>query len=1147
MLSHKNWRTRRAVGWGILSLTFSVAPAQPSKSVVEAKASQTGATDAVVLSPFTVQSDRDTGYQATSTLAGTRLNTPIADLGASISVYTKEFLDDIGATNANELLIYATGMEAGGPGGNFSNAAGGDITSPQIVGDGVRNAPQEASRARGLAGPTFTRGFFASDVPSDGYNIGSVTVNRGPNAMLFGVAQPSGVVDANVNHADTRRNQNKFEFRYGNNDSLRESINLNRVLVPNKLGFRIAALNDEERYNQRPAFETKRRFYGALTFEPFRSTVIRGNFETGNTRANRPFSVLPFNSFQSWLNDGRQAFDWTLYDDPARNPAAAATSGGGANLRGLSLNQNQIFDTLVFPVANATRGGTIGLGFRATPPSTNTTGTGSLAANSIRNQLFDPVFNRDSNQGNDGNNYYETRNAGELPANYYADNRVPAGRKFQGFTDYANFDWRGQQLDETGRQSESFHNYTVTLEQRAWRDRIGFEAAYFSERYERRNRNNYISTQGNANHVRIDANVTLPDGRPNPNVGRPWVDSAQTIFNQNVKARESMRLTAFLRYDFKDLSPTWGKWLGRHVTTLLGDQSRSDQLNISSKFGFFGKYDDFAGADPYGFNRLATLIAYVGPSVIGNNNPVKLTPITIAPLQDGTVANATFWEVAAGDPAQAKLVTIPYTLRQIFRNGNYSRDVIKSKAVNLMSYWLDDLIVTNVGLRRDDDYFRLFTIPTGTTPEGLANLYKTERSFGDFVLPDWPPLTKGKQVKSYSAVLRWPQKFLRLPKGADLSVFNNISENFTPNAANTDAYGNVLPSPKGTTREFGLNFAALQNRFNVRLNRYETKVANASIGRIGALSAMINNVVLQTIGSWATEVNRNPAASRQADIDLLLNAFPSNWRAINQLQYTGDPAKQNAGVTFTQLPNYSDIADRVAKGTEIDVTFNLTRGWRVLFNFAKNETVQTNIAPVTRELVEHLTPVLNQLANRPKATAAATYVFPVDATGKVTSLDAGAGEGTLGQYVLNNVTVPLANTVASEGVASPEVRKYRANFVTSYSFSREHFLRGWAVGTGIRWQDKVGIGYPAGYLPSGAVFIDKKHPYFGPDATNVDAWFSYSRRIWNKRIDWKAQLNVRNVIGDDKTIAITVQPDGSPASVRLPPDRRWYLTNTFSF
>jgi len=43
------------------------------------------------------------------------------------------------------------------------------------------------------------------------------------------------------------------------------------------------------------------------------------------------------------------------------------------------------------------------------------------------------------------------------------------------------------------------------------------------------------------------------------------------------------------------------------------------------------------------------------------------------------------------------------------------------------------------------------------------------------------------------------------------------------------------------------------------------------------------------------------------------------------------------------------------------------------------------------------------------------------------------------------------------------------------------------------------------------------------------------------------QLNVRNVIGTDKLIPINAQPDGTVAAYRLPPERRWYLTNTISF
>ena len=43
------------------------------------------------------------------------------------------------------------------------------------------------------------------------------------------------------------------------------------------------------------------------------------------------------------------------------------------------------------------------------------------------------------------------------------------------------------------------------------------------------------------------------------------------------------------------------------------------------------------------------------------------------------------------------------------------------------------------------------------------------------------------------------------------------------------------------------------------------------------------------------------------------------------------------------------------------------------------------------------------------------------------------------------------------------------------------------------------------------------------------------------------QFNVRNLIADTAPIAIGVQPWGKVSTVRLAPERRWYLTNTFSF
>jgi outer membrane receptor protein involved in Fe transport len=235
------------------------------------------ADETFVLSPFTVSSQKDTGYAAANTLAGTRLNTPVRDLGSSISIYTKDFITDIGATNANELLVFATGMEAAGAQGSFSGT-GNDINSDRIIGESTRARPQTQTRTRGLAAPNFTRGFFTTDIPFDSYNTEVVTVNRGPNAILFGVGSPAGVVDASPILPNLNLNQNRVEVRFGNNASARASLDLNRVIVPGKLALRTAALEDHEKFNQRPAFERKRRIYAAATYAPFRSTSVRAKF-----------------------------------------------------------------------------------------------------------------------------------------------------------------------------------------------------------------------------------------------------------------------------------------------------------------------------------------------------------------------------------------------------------------------------------------------------------------------------------------------------------------------------------------------------------------------------------------------------------------------------------------------------------------------------------------------------------------------------------------------------------------------------------------------------------------------------------------------------------------------------------------------------
>ncbi len=60
----------------------------------------------IVLSPFTISASEAQGYIAQNTLARTRVNTELKDISSPISVVTQQFLQDTGATNSTDQLVY---------------------------------------------------------------------------------------------------------------------------------------------------------------------------------------------------------------------------------------------------------------------------------------------------------------------------------------------------------------------------------------------------------------------------------------------------------------------------------------------------------------------------------------------------------------------------------------------------------------------------------------------------------------------------------------------------------------------------------------------------------------------------------------------------------------------------------------------------------------------------------------------------------------------------------------------------------------------------------------------------------------------------------------------------------------------------------
>jgi hypothetical protein len=110
----------------IAAMTSLPLMAQTAPTSTAGTAANTNEDEVIVLSPFEVSASESTGYMATTSLAGTRINTSLADVGSAISVVTSEFLRDTGATDSRTLLQYTLNTEVGSLQGNFVGARSGN-------------------------------------------------------------------------------------------------------------------------------------------------------------------------------------------------------------------------------------------------------------------------------------------------------------------------------------------------------------------------------------------------------------------------------------------------------------------------------------------------------------------------------------------------------------------------------------------------------------------------------------------------------------------------------------------------------------------------------------------------------------------------------------------------------------------------------------------------------------------------------------------------------------------------------------------------------------------------------------------------------------------------------------------------------------
>ncbi|MDQ8183345.1 TonB-dependent receptor plug domain-containing protein [Pelagicoccus sp. SDUM812005] len=1158
-------RPRSASGAIALGAALLVAPLVSAQEEDE---------DVYNLSPFTVQGGEESGYRATSTLAGTRIRTDLKDIGTAISVVTEEFLEDTGSTDNESLLLYTLGTEVGGSAGNF--AGGGD--GGRVDTDSQRKNPSAANRVRGLAAADSTRGFYATDIPWDSFNVNRIDIQRGPNSVLFGLGSPAGVINAGLKTANFA-NEGSVGIDFGNDGTWRATVDLNHVLIEDQLAVRFAALESEKGFRQKQAFEENSRIYLSAQWAPefLSADSSRGrftaNYEEGDIMANRPRVLPPIDRITPWFNSANTGLAKQTFTSPELMAFANSGEPGSQYIGNEVLGR--IFNG---PVAFYDGAGT---------PSYY-----KMAAV-------------------DGVNYLGIDDASDAAAKVGLPYSSIGGYKSKTLSDPTIFDFYNNMLDgDNKREWQEWEAYNITYSHTWMDDALGLEVGFDNQDYTD-GQVNIMDNWGQS--ISVDIVSHYPDGGINPNAGRA-IAGGETQNNHNDSTdRDSFRVTGFYEYDFRDSGNESLGFLGRHLFTGLYSKQEINKLDTT----WVRSVADGIGTGSIdGAARYLSNVVYLSGDLSGRSSA---SGAYIPPIQHRLVPHDTQLTIETSAGVNTPFSIISYDngdLAELYKRATKSRDDIESSALIWQSWLFNDTLVPMFAVRKDSsDALNAGSAPAGSRAGSVlpyANNWDLPTSASDAANS-----TNGATFNSVSETtstmsLVWhaPQSVSDALGGTKLSLSYANSENFSPDASRRGIDGVAVPNQIGDTEEFGLTIASADSRLHLKINRYETNVKNATLSdssfgnsymigfgeglvRWGGLQtqkgvhgftenyalmdptapfdATTNPLINPEIEvlryepnpgefdgtSWAQDRAGLSPEAQAAAVQAAYNRqeaalaavfdpanrpskaieefWGQNWDALTGDDTWGGPDQANAWAG--EPASFAVTSDFVSKGTEIELFYQPTDNWNIMFNAAKINAQRFNIASSYANYVKERWEL---------------YKGPYGDL-KLYNGESSDPETLRYKYGSEFYANYLAGVLINRSQV-PELREWRANLITNYSF-REGRLAGLNVGGAIRWQDEVAIGYPGTTateaieefgLEIGDELYDISNPYMGPSQTSLDLWANYTVKL-SDSVDWKIQLNVSNVTADKELIPVTVSVDGSAATSRIAPQRTWVLANTFSF
>ncbi|MBI5691998.1 MAG: hypothetical protein HZC55_18100 [Verrucomicrobia bacterium] len=876
-----------------IGLVASLLPALPAQTAPAAPTT-TNRDDIVQLSPFQVTASTDRGYHASSTMSGTRLNSKIEDLAASISVVTKQQLLDTAAVDINDVFMYESNTEGIYQWTSFTVDRGN-------VSDDVSANPQGATRIRGLTSANIAVGSFGTTLPIDMYNVDAVEISRGPNSSIFGLGNTGGGVNIIAAKAILGRESTTFTTRADSYGGYRGSLDLNRNLLDQRLALRLMGLYEEKGFVREPSADETRRLQAALTFRPFRSTTLRASFESYRNFNSRPNSTTPRDMVSDWRASG----------SPTWNP--------------LTQMVRLADGTTIGPVTTANEATLLPYGIAAT--DTGFTGRPSWYIDGGQVQLY--TINR--MPGSTGTGPQNIDGTLRLLQNGTFYTRYSATYPLfltKGITDKSLYDWTSVNMAAPNYSWIKGETASVELEQfflDTPRQKLALQAAWLKERTGTNSRSFLGQTDGGRMQVFIDINEYLLDGTRNPYFLRPYVGGSEPAFRKARNNNENYRGT--LAYEL-NLTREGGllRWLGRNRF--------AGYAEYREIYGGSLGYKDTISSTEAWINSTASNFSRNGASyrvypryfvgdAVGQN--VDYAPTrTSAPTGDYTLRYY--------NGVTQQWINEPVTFSEYYYANRLNRRLLSTQGGVWQGFFWNDRIIPTAGYRKD--FNRTRDGNSAGAPSATTNGFYDMTPMYSFGQYDWVAQrgktdTQGIVVKALS----W------------LSVHYNQANSFTPGSLAYDVYGQPLPDPQGETKDYGFQLNLFNNRLTIRATQYETLDTGRGSSEINTLVQRAIRLDADGNGSGGdpdlesflvTELAKsNPSltgTALEAEVQRLMGVDPNF-------------------IDSHRNRTHGDGSDQASRGKEIEITANPSRFWTVRGSVTQTQAFNAAMSPKLQEYI----------------------------------------------------------------------------------------------------------------------------------------------------------------------------------------------------